>query len=63
MSRTPVAVALGLAGFIAYVAFATALADHVIGRHWALEIGYFVLAGLLWVWPMIGLIRWAVRKA
>jgi len=62
MSRASVAVAIGLAGFITYVALATALADHVIGRHWAVEIVYFVLTGLLWVWPMKRLMYWAARK-
>ncbi|WP_135467548.1 DUF2842 domain-containing protein [Crenalkalicoccus roseus] len=59
MSRLALAVPLGLVGFLAYVAAAVALADHVLGRHWALEVAYFALAGTLWVLPARRLMLWA----
>jgi hypothetical protein len=62
MSRLALAVPLGLFGFLAYVAAAVALADHVLGRHWALEVAYFALAGFAWVIPARRLILWAARE-
>lgn len=61
MSRKLLALLLGLGGFLLYVALVVALADHVLGRHWALELAYFMAAGLLWVWPARALMLWAAR--
>lgn len=61
MSRSAIATLLGLAGFAAYVALVLLLADHVQGLHWTLELAFFAVAGIAWVWPAKRLIVWAVR--
>jgi hypothetical protein len=63
MSRPTLAVLLGLAGFLAYVVIVLLLADHVRGLHWAVELVFFAVAGIAWVWPARALIVWAVRGA
>jgi hypothetical protein len=62
MFRILFATALGLAGFIAYIAGAIVLADRVRPLHWAIQAAYFVTAGVLWVIPAHFLILWAGRK-
>ncbi len=59
MSRTPIAILVGLAGFIAYLGAAVVLADRVIGLGWVVEAVYYVAAGLLWTVPAYYLMRWA----
>jgi hypothetical protein len=61
MSRKLIALLLGLAGFALYVGVVVALADHVLGWHWALQLAYFLLAGLAWAWPARVLMVWAAR--
>lgn len=61
MSRTTLAVPLGLFGFLLYLGAAAALADHVIGRHWALQALYYLVAGTVWVVPARALLLWAGR--
>lgn len=59
MSRTALALLIGLSGFGLYVMAVVALADHVLGRHWALEALYFAVAGIAWVFPARRLMLWA----
>lgn len=61
MSRTSIALIAGLLGFLLYVAGVLVVADHVRGLHWALELAFFAVAGVAWVWPAKRLIVWAVR--
>jgi hypothetical protein len=62
MSRTVIAVPLGLLGFLLYVGAVVALADHVLPLHWAAQMLYFVLAGVAWAWPAQWLVLWAARR-
>lgn len=62
MTRVPVAVAIGFAGFVAYIVGAVTLADSVLHGHWALQAAYFVTAGVLWVIPARWLMLWAAKK-
>lgn len=62
MSRTAIAVPLGLLGFLLYVGAAVALADHVLAMHWTVQAVYFVVAGVAWAWPAQRLMYWAARK-
>ncbi len=62
MHRIWIAILFGLAGFVAYVGGAVALADRVIALHWALQLAYFLLAGTLWALPAHYLVLWAARK-
>ena len=62
MSRTALALPLGLLGFAFYVGAVVALADRVIGTHWALEMLYFLVAGIAWAFPARWLMLWAGGK-
>ena len=61
MSRVPLAIAAGLAGFAAYLAVAVVLADRIIGLGWVAEAAYYLVAGLLWTVPAYFLMRWAAK--
>ena len=61
MSRSAIAAIAGLTGFLAYVVVVLLAADWVRHAHWAIELLFFALAGVLWVWPAKRLIAWAVR--
>jgi hypothetical protein len=63
MSRIAIASLAGVAGFCAYIWLAVVLADHVIPLHWAVELIYFVAAGILWVWPAKWLMIWGAGGA
>jgi hypothetical protein len=62
MSRTAIALPLGLLGFLLYVGAVVAAADRVVGLHWAVQTLYFVLAGIAWAWPAQRLMYWAAHK-
>ena len=62
MSRTVIAVPLGLLGFVLYVGAVVALADHVLALHWAVQVLYFIAAGVAWAWPAQRLMYWAARR-
>jgi hypothetical protein len=34
----------------------------VLPQHWVLQVLYFAVAGVAWVWPTGRLMRWAARK-
>lgn len=61
-SRVVIAVALGLAGFVAYIALAVVVADRVTGLNWAVQALYFVVAGVLWALPAHFLMLWAAGR-
>ena len=62
MSRIPFAVLVFLLAFMAYVAAAVVLADHVLVLHWTVQALYFVVAGVAWAWPARALMFWAARR-
>lgn len=62
MSRTAIALPLGLIGVLLYVGAAVTLADRVAGSHWTVQALYFVFAGIAWAWPAQRLMYWAARK-
>jgi uncharacterized protein DUF2842 len=59
MSRAAIAVPLGLFGFVLYVGTVVALADHVLGLHWAVQLAFFLVAGIAWALPARRLLLWA----
>ncbi len=61
MSRPAMATLIGIAGFLAYVVVVLLLADHVRALHWTIELVFFAVAGIAWVWPAKRLMMWAVR--
>jgi uncharacterized membrane protein YdjX (TVP38/TMEM64 family) len=62
MSRPAIAAVVGILGFLAYVGVAVALADHVVLQHWIVQLAYFVVAGVAWVWPARALMFWGAGK-
>ena len=62
MPRIMFATIIGLVGFFAYIGGAVVLADRVAPLHWAVQVAYFLVAGVLWVVPAHFLVLWAARK-
>ena len=58
MSRPTIALLAGLGCFVIYVMVVVALADHVLPHHWVVQLLYFTLAGVAWVWPARALMFW-----
>lgn len=61
MSRSTIAALAGIFGFLAYVVLVLLAADHLRQTHWLVEMTFFAVAGIVWVWPAKALIAWAVR--
>ncbi len=62
MSRPTIATIAGISFVIAYMAAAITVPD-VIGRmHWTLEAAYWLIAGVVWVFPIRWLMLWSVHK-
>jgi hypothetical protein len=62
MSRILIAAPLGVLGFLLYIGLVVALADQVLTLHWALQVPFFVIAGLIWAWPAKWLMFWAAGQ-
>ncbi len=62
MSRAPIALLASVIWFIAYIAGAVALADLLAPMHWAVQAVYFLVAGVLWVGPVVWLMRWSLGR-
>ncbi|WP_170985269.1 DUF2842 domain-containing protein [Roseomonas sp. AR75] len=56
-----IALIVGSLGFLLYVGTVVWLADWVLGTHWLVELAYFLVAGIAWVWPARALMFWAAR--
>ena len=61
MSRPLAATLMGITFVIAYVALAITLPD-VLPSHWAIQAMYFLVAGVVWVFPVRWLMLWSVHK-
>jgi len=59
MSRTAIAFPLGLLGFLAYLLGVLALADTVLAWPLALQVPFFLVAGVAWAVPARWLVLWA----
>ncbi|PZW44840.1 uncharacterized protein DUF2842 [Humitalea rosea] len=62
MSRTPIAIAVGLVAFTAYAAVVVAIGDRLRGAHWLVELAYFAVVGFVWTYPALRLITWAAKR-
>ncbi len=63
MSRPRIATAAGVLFVLAYMAAAVTLPDLFPGLHGgALEAIYWLVAGILWVFPVRWLMLWSVGK-
>lgn len=61
ISRPVAATLMGLLFVAAYVAVAITLPD-VLPDHWAVQAIYFLVAGVVWVFPVRWLMFWSVGK-
>ncbi|PHZ85840.1 DUF2842 domain-containing protein [Paremcibacter congregatus] len=52
---------LGMVGLIIYIFLVTGLADALFPLHIALEITYYAVMGIGWIFPAMILIRWWYR--
>lgn len=62
MSRASLAFLIGVVGFFAYIWAVVTLGDAVVHRHWTIQLVYYVVAGILWVWPAKWLMYWGAGK-
>ena len=61
MSRHLAAALMGVAFIILYIAAAITLPD-LLPQHWAVQAAYFLVAGVVWVFPIRWLMLWSVHK-
>jgi hypothetical protein len=62
MSRSTIALLIGLVGIAGYLILVLALGDFALEWHWIWQLLYFGLAGIVWVWPAKWLIYWGAGK-
>ena len=62
MTRSRLATLAGLIFVAVYFAVVLMLADALSPMQWAVQFAYFVVAGIAWVWPVLLLIKWAVKQ-
>jgi len=58
MSRSLLAFLIGVVGIVLYILAVVALGDHLVMAHWALQLVYYGVAGIIWMWPAKWLIIW-----
>lgn len=46
---------------LVYVFFAAVLGDAVVTKHWAIQTIFFLVLGLVWIFPVMAIIRWMER--
>jgi hypothetical protein len=61
MSRPPAAALMGIVFVIAYLAGAATLVDW-LPQQWVVQAVYFLIAGIIWVFPVRWLMLWSVHK-
>ncbi len=61
MSRPFAATLMGITFVIVYVAAAITLPD-VLPGNWIVQALYFLIAGVVWVFPIRWLMLWSVHK-
>jgi hypothetical protein len=62
MPRIIIASLVGILGFLAYLGVTVTLADHVLTLHWALQVAFFLAAGIAWAWPARWLMFWGAGQ-
>ena len=43
---------------LGYVFVAAVLGDAVVAKHWAVQTAFFLVLGLVWIFPVMAIIRW-----
>lgn len=61
VARALLAGAIGLAGFIFYVGLVLRGGDVVNTWHWTIQLVFYAIAGVVWVWPARWLMVWGAR--
>jgi len=61
MSRSTLAFLIGVVGFVVYILVMVALGDFLVTAHWALQLIYYVVAGIIWVFPARRLMIWGAQ--
>ena len=61
MSRPFTATLMGLAFIVIYIAAAITLPD-ILPSNWIVQALYFLVAGVVWVFPVRWLMLWSVHK-
>jgi hypothetical protein len=49
---------LMIAALTVYCLAAMLFAVYLLPRHWAAEIPFYLVAGIIWVWPAARMTRW-----
>ena len=62
MSRAPIATIAGLLFVFLYIIAVITLPDLIPRLHWTLEALYWLVAGIVWVFPVRWLMLWSVGK-
>jgi preprotein translocase subunit SecD len=62
MSKGLIATVAGLLFVLIYVVVVITLPDLVPRLHWSLEALYWLIAGIVWVFPVRWLMYWAAGK-
>jgi len=62
MSKGLIATIAALLFVVVYVVAVTNLPDLFPRMHWALEAVYWLVAGIVWVFPVTRLMYWAAGK-
>lgn len=60
MGRGTIAALGGIAAFAVYLWLVLEIAMVLSGIHWALDVVFFGLAGIVWAFPAARLVRWVV---
>jgi len=63
MSRSTLAFLIGAVGFVAYIVAVVTIGDFFVRQHWAIQLIYYVTAGIVWVFPAKRLIIWGAGGA
>ncbi len=51
-----------LAYLIAYIVLAATIGGALVGLPWFVQLGFYVIAGAVWVFPLRPLFAWMGRK-
>ncbi|MCX8132975.1 MAG: DUF2842 domain-containing protein [Roseococcus sp.] len=62
MQRTTLAFLIGAVGFVAYIVMVATIGDFFVRQHWALQLVYYVAAGVVWVFPARRLLLWGAAR-
>jgi hypothetical protein len=62
-ARRAIGAAAILAYLIAYVVLAATIGGALVTMPWIVQLGFYAIAGVIWVFPLRPLFAWMSRKA